>query len=109
MVSIGLGRTGRARLQINRDQRQQQSQKIRKIVSGFREQRERMGANDGHYQQYDVGRGHAKRDFQVSLRTAGAVNVAMHLLSVYGCQGRASSWDERGIPLPLEKILHVPV
>jgi hypothetical protein len=82
MVAIGLGGTGRARLQIDGNQGQQQSEKIGKIVSGFGEQRQRMGTNAGHHQQHDVGESHAQRNLQYSLGTAPAMNVDVHFLSV---------------------------
>jgi hypothetical protein len=55
MISVGFGRAGRPRLQINRDQRKKQRQEIGKIVSGLGQQGEGMGANPGHYQQQDIG------------------------------------------------------
>ena len=82
MVAIGLGGTGWTRLQIDRNQRQQQRQKVGKIVSGFGEQGQRMGANAGHHQQHDVGEGHAERDLEHSLGTTRAVDVGVHFLSV---------------------------
>ena len=82
MVAVGLGGTGRARLQIHRDQRQQQSQKVGEIVSGFREQGQRVGTDASHHQQHDVGQGNAKRDFKHPLGTTRAMNVNVHTLSV---------------------------
>ena len=51
VIAISLGGTGRAGLQVNRGQRKQQGKKIRQIVPGFGEQRQRMGANAGNDQQ----------------------------------------------------------
>ena len=87
VVAVSLGGTGRASLQIHGNQRQQQSQKVGEIMTGLREQGQRVGAYAGHDQQHDVGQGDAKRDLQHPLGTACAMNVDVHSLSVRAAKG----------------------
>jgi len=51
-------------LQIHRDQREQQSNEIREVVPGLREQCQGMRFHSGYYQQHDVSGGYTQRDAQ---------------------------------------------
>ena len=79
LITVGLGGTGWARLEVHCDQRQKQSEKIGKIVSGFGKQCQRMRPDSGHNQQRDIGQRHGQRDLQNPRRAAG-MRVDVHLL-----------------------------
>ena len=51
-------------MKVHRNQRKQQGHEIAKIVPGFGEQRQRMGAQSGHDQQPDVSGGDDERHSQ---------------------------------------------
>jgi hypothetical protein len=63
-VAIGLGRARRTAFQKNRDQRQQQRQKVGEVMSRLGKQRQRMRADAGDHQQDDVKHGDGQRDAQ---------------------------------------------
>jgi hypothetical protein len=84
MVAVGLGGTGRARLEIDCDQRQQERQEVGEIVSGLGEQGQRMSADAGHDQQRNVGQSDRERDLQNPRGAARAMRVHMHFLSLRG-------------------------
>src|ERR1700732_1728590 len=88
MITISLGGTWRTRLQIDRYQRKQESEKIRQIVSGLGEQRQGMGTDAGHDQQHDVGERHAKRNFENSRGSALSISMDVHNLKCTGGEVR---------------------
>jgi len=86
VVAVGFRRAGRARLQVDRDQRKQQGEKVGKIVPGLGQQREGMRSDASHDQQSDV----SERDEQGDpehLRGARA-RAGMHVhLHPFKCNG----------------------
>src|ERR1700677_854844 len=82
MISVRLSSAGRPGLQVDRDQRQQKGQKIRKIMSGLGEQRKGMSVNARYHEQHYVGASYAQRNFENSLWTTSAMNVDVHISSV---------------------------
>ena len=82
VVAVSLRGARRAGLQIHRHEREQQRQEVRKIVAGFGEQRQGMGANAGNDQQHDVPESHAQRHLQDSRSPLTAVGVHVHALSL---------------------------
>ncbi len=64
VISVGMRRARRARMQIHRQQRQQQRDKVSEIVSGLGKQRQRMRANSRNHQQNNVGGSYRQRNAQ---------------------------------------------
>src|SRR5712691_6190707 len=85
MVAIGLSGIGRTRLEIDRDQREQQREKVRKIMPSLGKQSQRVCSDAGNDEQHNVGQGHSERYLQNSRRTAGTMNVHVHASSVKAC------------------------
>jgi len=61
-IAISLGRTGRTPFKIDREQREQERKKIRKVMPRFRKQCKRMGANSGRHEQDNVKHRRDQRD-----------------------------------------------
>src|SRR5262249_19525567 len=79
VIAVGVGRVGGSGVQKDGNQREQQGHEVRQVVSSFREQGERMGANARNHQQYDVGRGDKQRDAQyLGGALLAAMNVHVH-------------------------------
>ena len=78
LISVGLARVGRTRLEVNRHQGKQQSEKVGEIVSRLGEQSQLMGPHTSHDQQHYVGQGDSQRNPQNPRGTARAVDVNVH-------------------------------
>ena len=66
VIAISVGRTGRTRVEIHGNERQQQGNEIRQVVPGFREQSQRVCTEAGYYQQTDVSRRYQQGNLQDS-------------------------------------------
>src|SRR4029077_6809452 len=67
-------------------------EEIGKIVTGFRQQCQRVGAQSGDDQEHDVAQGNEQGDAQDfgGLFSAGGAGVHVHALQVYGGGRKAS-------------------
>src|SRR5580693_6725761 len=97
MVAVGFGGAGRARLQIDRDERKQQREKVGKIVSRLRKQRQRVGANAGHHQQPNIGQRHGQGNLEHLGGAAPAVRVNVHISSLSVREAWFKGAQERGL------------
>ena len=71
---------GRAAMKINGDKRQQQRQKVRRIVAGFRDQRQAVGANSNRKREQDVAEGEYQRNSKDALGLIVGWRMHMHTI-----------------------------
>ena len=76
-------------LEVHGDEGEQQSQGVRDVVAGFRDQRERMSMQTGEEGDQHVDERGRQRQAQDALRTRGLGAVNVHTHSVCGALGKA--------------------
>ena len=67
-------------MKINGDKRQQQRQKVRRIVAGFRDQRQAVGANSNRKREQDVAKGEYQRNSKDALGLIVGWRMHMHTI-----------------------------
>ena len=92
VVAVGFRGIRWSRVQIDRDQRQQQSQKIGEIVSRLGQQGQGVGPDTRHHQQHDVSQRYPERDLENASRAGSAMGMQVHSLK---CKGGGGARQER--------------